>query len=47
MAQVFDIFFLEAVLNGYLEVELVPFAVRLGSKLLDEGKTTKPGGASD
>ncbi len=28
---------LEAVLNGYLEVELVPFAVRLGSKLLDDG----------
>ncbi|MCU0695450.1 MAG: flagellar hook-length control protein FliK [Myxococcaceae bacterium] len=28
---------LEAVLLGYLEVELVPFAVRLGSRLLDEG----------
>lgn len=30
----------EAVLLGYLEVELVPFAVRLGEKLLDEGALT-------
>jgi tetratricopeptide (TPR) repeat protein len=28
---------LEQVLRGYLDVELVPFAVRLGSRLLDEG----------
>jgi hypothetical protein len=28
---------LEAVLLGYLEVRLVPFAVRLGTRLLDEG----------
>ncbi|MBE2252842.1 MAG: flagellar hook-length control protein FliK [Myxococcus sp.] len=28
---------LEAVLLGYLDVELVPFAVRLGARLLDEG----------
>ena len=27
----------EAVLLGYLDVELVPFAVRLGTRLLDEG----------
>jgi hypothetical protein len=33
---------LEAVLLGYLEVELVPFAVRLGARLLDEGALAPP-----